>query len=321
MDNAEIDMGHVEEREIDLKQLALAVFTKWRIVLLCMIIGGMTAAIITQIKLSSSSKMSYDAIQSHQNDKEYYDRMKAMYEKWIVKALDALESGMPEKLPESTTEIEQMSYALQTLVYINSAKTSLDALKEPTIPTEIRKTSNSHIRFIRHSLFGLAGGAIVGVLALAFYIILRGYVLSSYELNCRYGLRALTVIACGKIDKLMRYGMDRAYYKMALDEQHKVAVANLSVYASGIKDLLLTGSVGETVLRELSSKLQNELNGVSVYYVADLSKNAASYETLKQHDNIVLVEKVLFSKYSEIDIEMRLLKDWKKTVVGTIVLA
>lgn len=217
-------------------------------------------------------------------------------------------------------------------------KTALSKLEEPkeeeepvettTADTEAATTTIpapfSMRNVVKKAGMGCVAGVFLCVMALAMYYIFSGRMLSAEEMNRRYGLRALTVMTPEKIQglnlRLARAGRDGTYYRMSAKEQLEVAGANLSVYAPEARELLLVGSIDAARMERVSRTLTDALQGVSVSCAPDINENAVSLQALKTHDDVVLVEQVLSSRYEEIDRELKTLIDWKKNIVGSIVL-
>lgn len=215
-------------------------------------------------------------------------------------------------------------------------KTALSKLEEPkeekpaeTTDTDVASVTTtipaplSARNVIKNALLGCVAGIFLSALALVMYYIFSGRMLSAEEMNRRYGLRALTVLPASPLQgldlKLARAGRDGAYYRMSSEELLEVAVANLSVYAPEVKELLLVGSGDAAQLERVKGALSGRIDGVSLACAPDINENADSLQALKSHEHIILVEEILKSRYEEIDRELKTLLDWKKNIVGSIV--
>ena len=353
MEERQQTMNYEEEREIDLKQLFLVILMRWRILLLCGMLGVAAGVAATWMRTAQSAQKTVQTasgtnaenedlnISEYLKEKEYYDRMQALYTQWIDEAQTVLEAGLPETMPEGTTEIDETQAALEILDWIVTIKKARDDMREPSMPSQhiiIQTGEQSEgidtvivnenpaamlSRIIKGAVIGCLGGLLAGFMLLAMYYIFAGKVLSADEFNKRYGLRALTVFPAAGLRgvglKCARAGRDGAYYRMTPVEQVEVACANISVYAPEVKELLLIGSVNGAKLEEVRKAFSERLKDVSLSCASDINENALSLQALKDHDHVILVEQMLSSRYEIIDRELKTLIDWKKDIVGSVV--
>ena len=357
-----------QEREIDLKQLFLITCTRWKFLLLCAVLGIMAAVLLnftrggeetaaetgqeaasastaqtgetTDASQEGDSKYDYNAeVQKYLTEKEYYDRMQALYAQWIDEAQSTLEEGMPDTLPEDTTRIEETQRALSIVAQIDALKKARDAMTEPKMPeryqvkiepetenitvTEISQTNRGNL--VRNAGIGFFGGLFVAFLLSFLYDIFGGRFLSAEELKSRYGLRMIGMASPAKgkgPGKLLtRFGADRVYLSLSEKERLEVLKSNLSVYAGEEKELMLTGSVGNEEMEALAARLREGCPELSFRTAPNLLSNVASLQHLQDVKNVILTERAGQSVYRDVDREMQLLHDRGIGVIGTIVLS
>lgn len=278
-------------------------------------------------------------VQKYLSEKAYYDHMQILYTQWIAEAQATLDEGMPEELPADITRIDETAKALTILEQIDRIKKARDAMTEPKEPeryimefepgteevtvTEIQQTNSR--RIVRNVGIGLLGGFFLGFLLSFLYDIFGGRFLSAEEMKARYGLRMIGMAspAKGKVPGklLTRFGADRMYLAMSEPDRLEVIRENLSVYAEGEKELLLTGSVGREEMLALAERLKELLPEVTVHTAPNLLSNVASLQRLQDVKNVILTERCGHSVYRDVDREMQLLHDRGIGVTGAIVLA
>lgn len=262
-------------------------------------------------------------------------RIASEYERHEMSVMSlATYSGINTAIRDAQNEATKQIDAYNTQIIAD--KTALTKLEEPKEekPAETTDTETATVtttipaplsmrNVIKNAVLGCVAGIFLSAMLFVMYYIFSGRILSAEEMNRRYGLRALTVLPSAGIKgldlKLARMGRDGAYYRMSSDELLEVAVANLSVYAPEVKELLLVGSGDAAFLERVKGALTARLNGVSLACAPDINENADSLQALKAHEHIILVEQILKSRYEEIDRELKTLIDWKKNVVGSIV--
>jgi len=298
-----------EEEEVDIKQLLLVVLTKWRIILIVALIGAFLSSGYYFLKSAPSN-----ATKSYNEEKENYDRMKSLCEEWIKISEETLEKGLPEELPEGRTELEENQIAVQLLIQVSTLKSLEKGLTNPETPKRDFRD------IAKYFLGGAVFGGVFGILLLATILIASGRVLSCSELNHRYNLKMLALINQRESNRLLSCGRDGLYMRMKEEEQIRMACSNLQVYGADKEEFVLLGTVNEKKLKWIKELLVKEIDGKSIIYISDFCDKVGSCETLRTHDNVILVEEVVNSRYDEIDGIIKLLSDWNKNIVGSIFL-
>ncbi|MBR0093196.1 MAG: hypothetical protein IJP92_16030 [Lachnospiraceae bacterium] len=236
-------------------------------------------------------------------------------------------------------DTELQNSRLQLVANMNSQvnrlianQNALDKLVEPSAPAQAQVQTTQSVRpagrtLLKYGLIGLAAGLFLSLFLLAVAEVLSNRVMSAGEFNRRYHLRALTVLPAssgkrkGSFDRwLAARGEDHVYAQMPEAERYAMASANLSVYAPDAKDIVLVGQVGSGALESLAARLSEQIPDKSFHAAPCINENAASLETLKQYDHVILTEQIHASRYAGIDREMQVLRNWNKTIVGSVVL-
>lgn len=179
-------------------------------------------------------------------------------------------------------------------------------------------------------------GVVVGMFCVCVWIVMKMLFAARLqnvdEIRKLYGVRLFGEIAVSQSKKRFLSGIDnlilrlknRGRKKMSLEQQLKMAVANivLSCKQHNTSCIYITGSEYENMDSAVVNALKKELQeqgikiaeGENIFYDADSLKQAA------ENRYILLMEQTNISVYNEIDNELRVAAEQKINVLGAIVL-
>lgn len=305
------------KRELDIFQLVIAILMKWTIVAVGSVLGIVVAASLYMAGIHDDSDTAASA-SNYKEEKEYYDRMKEICEASIEESFRVLEKGMPDEIPEGSSELDQVSRMLSVCYNITVLKGIMDELEEPADPAVTRTGGAKKDSPAKIIVGGAVGGAVVAALIVGGFFIVSGCMLSADEFKKRYGIRMLSVVSGEGKYLFLRNGRDKNYLRLSTEEQIRIAKANLSAFAPGATGLLLVGTLSQNELEHLAAWMND--GSISFKVIASVNENSNAYYDMKETDKVIIVEKVLSSRYDEIDLEVQTLLDWGKTIVGAVIL-
>jgi hypothetical protein len=195
-------------------------------------------------------------------------------------------------------------YALyQTNDYKGKVKSYQDGLAKPETTADAAATGLASID--KKSLIKYAGlGFIIGIFLLALYYTfryLRNDRLISYSDLCdRFILKDM-----GSYDKS--------------SESVSMIMANLRNYAADVKRILLVGTAGDEVVKELQSVLKSQNPDGEILSGGDILTSSEARLRLAEADAAILIEKKGTSRYSEIARETEILNNADRPIIGIII--
>lgn len=208
---------------------------------------------------------------------------------------------------------------------LEDAQKSLEDLEEPEKPDSLSKRGiiTSGIKY------GILGG-VLGVFMSGFIIcvvfLMSNKVYSADELKNRFGLKVLGVFNQEKIKRAFASidnWLDCLEGKEEVQEEavYERIVTNIQNFVGKDSRLLLTGTVEDSVLNNLKSKLQEHLSDeILIDIGSNLNKDTTTLKMLPEYDGVIIAEARGVSKYSQITKEIEMIYDVKKSVIGCIIL-
>lgn len=204
------------------------------------------------------------------------------------------------------------------------AEKSLAGITEPVFPDSI--SSKGILKSgIKYGILGGFLGVILSGFLICVFFLMNGMVYSADELKNRFGLKVLGVFS--KVNKKRTFSaidewLGRLEGKETVtdNEVYERIAANIGNFIQKNTKILLTGTIEDSVLRELQSKLQEKLPDISFTVGLDINKDTVTLKRLPEYDSIIVVEARGKSKYSRITKEIEALYDMKKSIMGCIVL-
>ncbi len=216
-----------------------------------------------------------------------------------------------------------------------TAKKALTALENELSSTEntlasfaapekgILSTSDAVKNIVIWTIVGAVVGGFLGVFFFLAMYLFSGKVYSAKELQIRYNLSDLGHIAASdkKADFLTRF-LKKSEQRIIANSEGNYAViaANLETYSKSMKNILLTGSIDSAELMELTKRLQGTCKNINLICDGSILTDAAAVHQLADCDGVVLLEKCGTSLYNEVILELNRINDFKKPVIGCLVI-
>ena len=233
-------------------------------------------------------------------------------------------------LLQQQTELQNSIATLQ-----KNLQTSQTSLKELIKPSEATGASTKTIikHGIKYGVAGMVGGIFLVILLSAIRILMTGRILTDDEINLVYGLRNILTFPAGINRRERRSAIDRLVERlinntpdMTTSAAGDVLLARVETMAASgnMRNILLTGTVGETRLRSLTGNLEKraekEKSSVSFDFASDLGKKAEDVRRLRSADAVIVVEEVGESAYREVAQVVDLIEASGKPILGTVYL-
>ncbi len=198
-----------------------------------------------------------------------------------------------------------------------------------TVPT-LKNPVSSAIRF---AIFGLVLGGILACFILLVLYMLGGKLQDIEEFKNEFGMPLLGLVrVSGNKRKLFGF-MDTCFFrlrggafaKISYEEQVKMAAANVqtsitgSIQKSGVKKIMLSGTIVEKDVSALCNHLSSELTDVSLSSYKQIVFQSSALKELEDYDGILFLEKRGVSESATILQEKKLALDRNVKVLGTVV--
>lgn len=229
-----------------------------------------------------------------------------------------------------TDKLGKFNYKLDKVETKYSLPGATAGLKPTTVEP---KLDNNGIRSVRDLIVkvgkSMIKGALIGVAA-AVLLIFFFYAISKY-INSYKDLRQWDLLYLGSIRMSERKPsklpfVNKIMNELYQDDKHfemiKSSITNkINMMDKTIDKVFLTGTVGKEsvvdVQQAVKPILEKEITVKSFPSVID---EKISSEDLKSVDNVILVEKIEYSKKLDIDLQVQTLKDMGKEILGCILI-
>lgn len=176
---------------------------------------------------------------------------------------------------------------------------------------------------LKYAVLGVIAGIFVMAAFWGMKYLLNTSLRTAEELKSRFGFKLLGVfspkkrtgiIDC-KLERLEGIG-ERETTETVLDR----ASLNIQNCGVNIKNILVTGEYSEEKLNELVAELSNRTKDIEFTACSGLVKSTKALQQLSGCDGVVLVVQRGVSKIEEIQKEKEIVEDWKKEIIGCLVI-
>lgn len=319
-----------ETREVSIRQLFLALLIKWRILLffaICGILAGIVVFYVGGMRALLNQEVAEEKNKNSQDEYEEYMKAKERYE-YIDQLLEqTIDEQNIKEIPSDQEELQELNYLASYMQYLYLFKDRLSVLEDKTYNYRVIQDSNTNDRadprsikiLVKKVFLGFLTGCLCGIFCIIVWYIVSGTVMSSYEMSNRYDIETLTVLNKTHNKSALIKGEDSLYLSLDVDGQCKVCSDNIDAFAPLEKDILLVSSLAESEMDGIKALLQEKLPKLNFSFVTRINKSISIHEALRKAENIILVEKVLTSKYIDIDDEVRLIRKMGKRIIGTVI--
>lgn len=201
---------------------------------------------------------------------------------------------------------------------------ALDELIEPQKPSAL-SISTAIKTGIKFGIIGAITGVFVTIFIYCVIYVMSSKLHSAEELKNRFNLKILGAFmqerekrAFSQVDNLI----DKLEGSKKVSEviAYQRVTANISNYSEKGQTILLTGTVNQDEMISVINKLRQMLPDIKLETGFDMTKNPETLKKLSKVDAVILIEKIGYSKYSDIQEELESIYDLSQKVIGCIVL-
>lgn len=207
---------------------------------------------------------------------------------------------------------------------LKDTEKALKELKEPERPVVLSKGLILK-EGIKYSFLG----GVAGVFLLAFGVCVICLMDEKFkidnDLKERFGIKLLggfSEVKQERIFSCIDVWLDRLEGKEYLSDGfvYDTIAANINNFADKKGTVFLTGTVEEMVLRELEIQLKKRIPQLNLEIGSDMTKNVSILQKLPEYDEVILVETRNKSRCKDIEKEVEMVLNLKKTIIGYIIL-
>ena len=198
---------------------------------------------------------------------------------------------------------------------------ALDDLEEP------EKLTSASTATIKDGIkYGVLGGVLGGFMMVFFIcviFVMSDKMYSSKELRRRSGIKVLGIFPVsekksGMVNNLLNR-LEGKIYSASAEEEAALIAANICNYANEVKKLLVTGTIDEKKIAEVTHLLADKLPGMELVSGSNMLKNVETIKALPTCDGVVLVEQAGVSTYGMMGQEIEKVRDLQKEMIGCVV--
>lgn len=260
--------------------------------------------------------------------------------KKLLDGIDLLQVNITENIGEHTVNIvnkstgatvdlaladKQRDKNTQLINSQHSLEEKQQALEDLEEPEKLTSASTATIKSgVKYGVLGGVLGGFMMVFFICVIFVMSDKMYSSKELRRRLGIKVLgsfPVIRkkkAGKVDELLNR-LEGKVYSSSAEEEAALIAANISNYANDVKKLLVTGTIEEKKIAEVTGLLADKLPGMEILSGANMLKNVETIKLLPTCEGVVLVEQAGVSTYGMMGQEIEKIKDLQKEMIGCVV--
>lgn len=206
------------------------------------------------------------------------------------------------------------------------ASSSTISVADPAVDHAVESTTGSttvaspeEVGYLGTSIMGLLVGLVLAIIAsIVTYLVKLPVQIPEQiqrQLDIRYlgGVRRKRNLALAdRIAGTLRMGKD--------DKAMEIIAANLREFAGNSKQILVTGTVAEGLIKSFSDKIKSEYGRDDVVFVqgVDINKDADTVDKLAESDAVILVERLDTSRLKRVNEEKERLDMSGKEILGYV---
>lgn len=209
---------------------------------------------------------------------------------------------------------------------LNEKNIELGKLEEPKATQVSMGTAiKSGIKFF--ILGGVLGGFMMVFFACVGFL-MSDKVNSEKDLRKRFGVRVLGVFentgkkkAFSFVDRWLDKLEGKKEAAVSEDTVYAIVAANVDNYVGELKNLLITGTVDESVLKNVADNLEKILGAKGMHLTAapNINRSPATIKLAAQCEGVIFVEQTGFSTFADIEKELDAFKQLDKTILGAVI--
>lgn len=207
---------------------------------------------------------------------------------------------------------------------LDDTEKALKELEEPAKPVVLSRMS-----IVKEGVKYAILGGFAGAFMVAFYIclvfVMNGRMNTDEDIKNRFGINHLGGFAQTRAKKEFNgvdLWLDRLEGREIVSNEAVVDLisANILGMLNKGESVFLTGMLDENQLSALAEDIQHRLSEFKLGFGVDILHSAVSLQNLQQYDTVILVESRRQTKLREIEKEIEIVRNMRKSVLGYIVM-
>lgn len=249
--------------------------------------------------------------------------------RWIVAVmlLFAVCMGV-SKYPATVNENrEKQKLILEEKLEAEKAEKEANTEEEETEPIVLENPMTSAVKA---SALGLVIGAFLMLVLLVMRYLMGGRLQNVKNFKHDFGIPLLGIVSMpvntkkwfGFVDAWILRWERGPYAKISYEEQIQIAASNVQnaiSKESGLKKIMLAGTLEEKDTEEICQKLKNEIEDIYFSKYKQVAFQASALEELRNYDGVLFIEKKEKSYIKYLILEKRLVDDREVGILGAVV--
>lgn len=198
----------------------------------------------------------------------------------------------------------------------------LSGLEEPKESGVISKKQIAKSA-IKYTVLGCVAGAFLVIAFFGMQYVLSAKLKTADELKSRFGFKLLGVfspkVKNGKVDNWLERLEGLGERETADTVLDRIAL-NIQNFGANTKKVIIAGEYTEEKMQELVAALSNRMENMELAACPNLIKSTDALQQLSGCDGVILVAQRGVSKIGEIQKEKEIVENWKKEIIGCIVI-
>ena len=229
-------------------------------------------------------------------------------------------------LPEKRAHIQEQLEGQESLLGALAEGQSAEPIQKEITRLKEELEGLEELSYGKYSLLGLGGGLFALILCYGISYICSDKLRGERELRERYGYFLLGTLPRKKRNGFLKV-IDEQLEKwegtagqITREEAYWIISINIINLAKTGGTFLVTGTVEEEKLREVTDVLSSQVENVTIVSGTDMNRTASTLEALAECDAVILVEERGESLRANIHREQESIEALEKPVVGYVLL-
>lgn len=173
---------------------------------------------------------------------------------------------------------------------------------------------------IKYGVLGGGLGFFAAILFTSATFLLSDKLYSAKELKQRFDVRTLGEIhICNKKKNRIDAWLTALEGSTTVQNEYALIAANICNYKNECNNVLITGSIPESQLKQIHEKLSIQIPELKLHIGKNLTQEASTLKELPKYDGVILVEQRRESRFNVIEKEVESITDMKKQIIGCII--
>ncbi len=183
--------------------------------------------------------------------------------------------------------------------------------------------TNVVFKTIKYSIVGLIAGVFMVYVCGCMAYVIGDRIYIGNEISDRFGMVIIGKIASGKNKNIIDKRISRIEGRCcdnSLNDNYQLIAENIMGMKEKYSSIYITGSISDTVIKNISEKISPMLKDIKVKAGSDIFNNAEAVKGLSDCEAVLFVEQSGISKYSVIQEEINKAEWLGKAIIGCVVI-